>query len=605
MKRLRSGGPASPRSGLVLLWALFIAIVAGGSAFVMATLAASSKRIADMDRSTSEARALSRGASVFAEDALADALQGSLAVPASGTASLDGFAADWTLSQLTAPVQELDGSGLSSFVSTWRVEGTATVRGVPVTTRRVVRASTIPIFQYALFYEGDMHFFYPAPMFIQGPVHCNGDLYLWAHKGLTFDTNHVVVAGDVYGEPMFSDWLTAYPYGDTIAVDVRQWVASPFDPVEPVAYGQLESVSELDALGIWSTGGFDANFSGFDGNGDGDWDDWSDVPPFGPGVFDKFGPPAGYVASGAESTLQTQQHGVLPAATPALEDFTAFVADPAGDWEQIAGTWTQVAPGTGTHSQGPFLAQAGLVLVSHPDGSWEAFDETGADISASIASAVSIVDTYDARQAEGSSDTIQMAVVDMQQVASLGYYPSNGLFYCYGSGEGTGTDLAGFQLSNGADLAGDLTVVSPDAVYIQGDYNTVSNAATAVMADAVNLLSNDWDNSKSSGSLPNAAETTFNTSILTGDVIATAAEFNGGPHNLVRLHESWTGIDLNIEGSLVCLGPSERATGAFAVSGDYYKAPNRNWVFDIDLTDPTNLPPFTPTIVEVETLMVW
>jgi hypothetical protein len=87
-------------------------------------------------------------------------------------------------------------------------------------------------------------------------------------------------------------------------------------------------------------------------------------------------------------------------------------------------------------------------------------------------------------------------------------------------------------LKNGSELAADVTLVSDGPVYIQGDYNTVDKKGAAVIADAVNLLSNSWDNSKGYGSLPTASETDYNVALVTGSYESVPGRYNGGFENL-------------------------------------------------------------------------
>ena len=63
-----------------------------------------------------------------------------------------------------------------------------------------------------------------------------------------------------------------------------------------------------------------------------------------------------------------------------------------------------------------------------------------------------------------------------------------------------------------------MTVVTENPLFIRGDFNTVDKKGVAVMADAVNLLSNGWNDSKSPGSLPNASDTDYNVAMITGNV---------------------------------------------------------------------------------------
>ena len=170
---------------------------------------------------------------------------------------------------------------------------------------------------------------------------------------------------------------------------------------------------------------------------------------------------------------------------------------------------------------------------------------------------------------------------------------------------GEGTDAKGVQLVNGAELGSNLTVVTDGAAYVQGDYNTVSKKNAAVMADAVNLLSNAWDGSKVAGTLPIADDTTFNTAIVTGNYVTEGAVYNGGLENLPRFHEAWSNKDCNINGSFVNSWESEFATGLWKYGSDRYKAPRRNWAYDTRFNSVANLPPFTPMAVTAKDVVSW
>jgi len=64
------------------------------------------------------------------------------------------------------------------------------------------------------------------------------------------------------------------------------------------------------------------------------------------------------------------------------------------------------------------------------------------------------------------------------------------------------TDLDHDGWPTSATLADRLTVVSPNPVYIWGDFNVNDKKPAAVICDAINLLSNRWDDSKTDGHLP-------------------------------------------------------------------------------------------------------
>ncbi len=111
------------------------------------------------------------------------------------------------------------------------------------------------------------------------------------------------------------------------------------------------------------------------------------------------------------------------------------------------------------------------------------------------------------------------------------------------------------RLKNGGVLPdGGLTVVSGNPVCIQGDYNTgttsslqpASNNASLpdptkpTVADAVNILSNAWLDSRS-GSTPAASPTTLNVAIISGTVPTGNGYYSGGLENFPRFPENWDG----------------------------------------------------------------
>jgi type II secretory pathway pseudopilin PulG len=194
----------------------------------------------------------------------------------------------------------------------------------------------------------------------------------------------------------------------------------------------------------------------------------------------------------------------------------------------------------------------------------------------------------------------------------------------------TSTSARGVKLINGATLPYNatnktgFTVVSPNSVYIQGDYNTgttatlkpASNTATsytppndtpspvvsgynrapaAVVGDAVKILSNAWTDAKSTstgpnGSGPTASNTTVNCAIVAGNVPTVSGEYSGGIENFARFLEDWSGGKyFTVYGSLALLYNSAWSTQPWSLAR--YSPPNRRWYYDPLLQD-TNPPGF-------------
>ncbi|MBI2173983.1 MAG: hypothetical protein HYU33_02160 [Candidatus Omnitrophica bacterium] len=183
------------------------------------------------------------------------------------------------------------------------------------------------------------------------------------------------------------------------------------------------------------------------------------------------------------------------------------------------------------------------------------------------------------------------------------HLPSNGLLYATRNDSLTGTQQRGVRLINGSEIRrnGGLTIVSNLPLYIKGNYNTTSKKPCAVIADAVNLLSNNWNDANSTSSVSSrpANATTFNLAFIAGINTTTSGHYNGGLENYPRLHESWTGQTLTIRGSFVSLWNSQIATGQWAYGNPQYTAPVRNWQYDSMFEDGTTMPPFTPWAVEI------
>jgi hypothetical protein len=169
-----------------------------------------------------------------------------------------------------------------------------------------------------------------------------------------------------------------------------------------------------------------------------------------------------------------------------------------------------------------------------------------------------------------------------------------------------------------------LTIAAENPVYLQGDFNANSggngwndaHVATSIVADAVTLLSNNW-NDVNSFSSPfstgnrGAATTWYRAAIVAGKGIsfaqptgyATSQDFgtDGGVHNFLRYIENWGGQSLHYRGSLISLYYNRQAIGVFKCCNTVYSPPTRDYTFDTDFLQPQLLPPRTPLFRDVNT----
>ena len=188
---------------------------------------------------------------------------------------------------------------------------------------------------------------------------------------------------------------------------------------------------------------------------------------------------------------------------------------------------------------------------------------------------------------------------------------------------------------------GGFTVASENPVYIQGDYNSSaadttwnttpvdevgSSAAAGIIADAVTLLSNNWDdrvsfmglasNNTSPTDPANRAPTTtyYRVAIAAGKNMTDKFpswttpppdDFgtDGGIHNFLHLMENWgNGSVEHYKGSLASMYFSTYNTGFYKCCTAVYGVPTRDFWFDLDFEVPQGLPPGTPMFKDVEML---
>lgn len=164
-----------------------------------------------------------------------------------------------------------------------------------------------------------------------------------------------------------------------------------------------------------------------------------------------------------------------------------------------------------------------------------------------------------------------------------------------------------------------FTLATPNPLYVCGNYNctnashlgttnTSSTVASALLADAITVLSSNWADSRSGSSLTSrtATDTTVNALIVAGNTPSTGTyariadfqngTFSGGIQNFVRLLEDWSSKKLTLNTSLVCLYPSASATNQFKWPGTYFNAPTRQFSHDPKFHIPFIAPPGCPMV---------
>ncbi|MEB3312087.1 MAG: hypothetical protein VKJ02_17815 [Snowella sp.] len=228
--------------------------------------------------------------------------------------------------------------------------------------------------------------------------------------------------------------------------------------------------------------------------------------------------------------------------------------------------------------------------------------------------------TADSNAPVGSFQNLGLAAADNSKEGLVFHATINTTTYPSAAGN---QSPYGFAIIRGRQLPGlgetttildptGLTFVSDQAVYLQGDYNTLNWQPASILADSLNVLSNACLNihnaiNKDSNANCNVSNsngkvtptpTTINTAFLAGtDITNSTASpgYNGGLENYPRFSENWGGVLLAYRGSFVSTSTPLHVRGTW--SNQRYGAPNRNWDYDTRFNLAQNLPPFSPRFV--------
>jgi len=158
-----------------------------------------------------------------------------------------------------------------------------------------------------------------------------------------------------------------------------------------------------------------------------------------------------------------------------------------------------------------------------------------------------------------------------------------------------------------------LGIATAQPIYVEGNYNvttdgvhyastlgSTTNGCTlpaALLGDAVTILSSGFVDNPTGGTLnPASTQSTIaiNAACFEGIVPSNTNYYSGGLENFLRLLEGWGGDTIVYNGSIVVMFPSVYATNHWGSS--YYGAPNRAWGFDTTFTLPSGLPPLCPSL---------
>lgn len=489
------------------------------------------------------------------------------------------------VSRYTVSVDGYPGwKGFAYFYKTSvRTTGPRTLTGPAPVTAGVTRyfsLTNVPLFQAAIFYMDDLEIHPGALMTIKGLVHTNANLYASGFAKLQF-------LGNVSYVNSFNESALNYDWTGSGSTDLPTmtpyWSDDRQTGTSTQRATQLSAVDRIEPFGkkpqeLFNTTDTNPNNDGFH--------EWIEPPVAGQPDPQEIADQRLYNKAGLRIQIDSSK------AITALDRIT--VTDGYGN---------------------PLTAAQDTAV------------KTAIEASTTI---------YDWREGNGqpnvASGNVKVTNVDMKKLnTAIGTINGfNGVVYVYDVATGKNA----IRLKNGATLTRDLTVASVNPVYVQGDYNTgwggtgtthdpnyvpsndnggntngtespvvpgYAKKSAAIIADAVVILSNNWNDTNSTKTVGNrqATPTTVNAAMMTGQVPTNYNNnglASGGAHNFPRFLEQWYNantqqfVDFTYYGSMVEAFNSKTFTGGWR-TGNVYVWPNRKWNYEEQFN--TNPPPGT------------
>jgi hypothetical protein len=513
---------------------------------------------------------------------------------------------DWSTNVVELTATNSQYAGLYAAVAECTVISTATTINQPYTVSATVKQTfqlaSIPIFQFAIFYNLNMEIDPGGAMTVTGPVFSNGGLWSGS-SSLTFNSS-VSAAGtatttnaDPYatgktgsggtptnnflgGLPLSDATALSMPIGTNTSADsVRQLIGLPPSDVDPNSLvGQQYPYNTADLIISNSSSGTITAF----------YQDTNSAPRLTTIPYDAKTVTANTLTNG----YTTNTTSTITPGTPIYNRHHQIT----GYTSPTTNTSTTITPNTTTTYSTNYDAYSFVTNVTFYDY------REGKTVQA-VQLDVGALNTW----MTNTTTTGGSAFNSLDQT-DKGHGISSA--YIYNAANPSSSTLPSARVTDGASLpSSGLTVVTPDPLYVLGNYNlnngdtsagqtnTTHTKPAALMGDAITVLSANWNDdytSSTSLSSRNPVNTTINAAAFEGIVESSGSNYSGGVENFLRLLENWSGKTLTYNGSIVAMFPSQYATNFW--NGNYYSVPTRKWAFDLNFKDATKIPPLTPQV---------
>lgn len=356
---------------------------------------------------------------------------------------------------------------------------------VEAITRMRFKVRNVPLFQFAVFFDKDLEFTNTATLNLTGPVHANGDIYLDAGSGSSLSiAGQVTSSGGIFRGGKDGNFCT----GGTVTVNDAQGNADAIS-CSGTRYQMTDSALEawggtmmqgVDEVQVPTPDAFQAQ------PGKLYWDQADlrivmqvsgTTPPVGRPTF-----------TGSGANLQV-------ASWPAAPSVQFLVKNAANS--NLYTFSTAQATACGLTATNRFKDNREQRLTStgtaNPPGSQVSRALLDVDMGLFLPCIESFKTNWNV--GGGLANTDQGGLVVHFSVSGPGAKIGTGTA---DRAAGT-TSPYGVRLKNGASLPSalkGLTVVTDQALYVQGNFNTGTWKPASFLADVVNVLSNNWDNAE-------------------------------------------------------------------------------------------------------------
>ncbi len=494
--------------------------------------------------------------------------------------------------------------GLNAFSATYRV--LSNVRPAPGTTygnynftnavQQDIQLAEIPIFQFAIFYNSLLEFSDCAPLTVNGRVHCNTNIYVGCLSSSSLTFNYFVTSSGIITNPACfgyaqSQWAGPVNYNGTpspgwstgepvltLPVGTNNTPAAVREIINPSPAGE-GSTNPVSAQRYYNKASMR-------------------VELWGTNAADTYT----NIIVGVSTNVYVNTNAISVTIKNSMYDTAPIVLSNGPAFSPRFTNWCNYNIDTNNfHTNGQTNAWLNTVLNFYDQREYRTNHTTQIDIG-KLGSWIGNI-----------GGTTNTNCITKWAAGN----PFNGVIYVNDMRFTNSTWMDCVRLTNGVNVTNGLyaigcTIATPNPLYVWGNYNcpnpaflqssnTTASRPCSFACDAVTMLSPNWTDSQSTASYTArvAADLTVNSAIIAGNVPSTDSSstgFSGGVHNLPRLLEDWSSSALCINTSIINLYNSVQATKQFQAPGIYYKPPTRKFLFDLNFTTSSGLPPGTPLV---------